>query len=80
MQEIPCYGYEDDFKAIIRSQGEMNKATENIEKWISENKVTPNTKKSHIVNIKGALKANLMGSPLEPVESQRDRGALYIKT
>ena len=54
----------------------MNKATEIIEKWLSENKITPNTKKSHIVNTKGALKANLMGSPLEPVESQRALGLI----
>ena len=79
MKKISCYGYADGFKAIIRSQGEMNKATENIEKWLSENKMTPNTKKFHIVNIKGALKANLMDSPLEPVESQRDLGLILYQ-
>ena len=50
----------------------MNRATKTIKKWLSENKMTPNTKKSQIVNIKGALKANLIGSTLEPVEAQRD--------
>ena len=54
----------------------MNKATEIIEKWLSENKMTPNTKKSHIVNIKGAVKANPMGSPLEPAECQRELGLI----
>ena len=36
MKVIPCYGYLDDFKAKIRSQGEINKARENIEKWLTE--------------------------------------------
>ena len=52
----------------------MNKATKDIEKWLSENKMTPNTKKFHIVNIKRRLKGNLIGSPPEPVELQRDLG------
>ena len=54
----------------------MNKATEDIEKWLSENKMTPNTKKSHIVNIKRKLNGNLLDSPLEPVELQRDLGLI----
>ena len=52
----------------------FNICNKNIEKWLSENEMTPNAKKSHLVNIEGALKANLMGSPLEPVGSQRDLG------
>ena len=34
--------------------------------------MTANIKKSHILNIKGALKTNLMGNPLEPLKSQLD--------
>ena len=63
MKVSSCYGYLDDLKAKIRSQGEINKARENIEKWLTENKMTPTTKEPHIVNLKGALKASLMGSP-----------------
>ena len=38
--------------------------------------MTANIKKSQILNIKVALKTNLMGSPLEPVKSQLDLGLI----
>ena len=69
MEEVESYGYADDFKAIARNQNDMNKATEAIQKWLETNKMKLNTKKSHILNIKGSIKAKIGETDLESVST-----------
>ena len=54
---IDSYGYADDFEASTLSQNNLNQATENIDKWLEENKMKPNTKNLHVLNIEGDLNA-----------------------
>ena len=42
MQEVERYGYADFSKSKPRNKGDMNKATENIQKWLETNKMKLN--------------------------------------
>ena len=60
------FGYADDFKVITRNESDMNSSTKGIESWLSENKMLPNLKKSHVLNIKGITRAAIHDTPLTP--------------
>ena len=60
---IDSFGYADDFKIVARNQSDMNSPTKGIESWLSENKMLPNLKKSHVLNIKGIFRADILDTP-----------------
>ena len=74
LQDIPCLGYADDFKAVNSSQNELNFLTAELGKWLTENQIKPNIKKTHLLNIKGELSARLLDNCIEPCKYQRDLG------
>ena len=74
MNDTDSFGYADDFKAILLNQTSLDSATLKIEKWLHENKMQPNIKKSTLLGIKGDLKASLLNKNLSSVNSQRDLG------
>ena len=76
MNDTDSFGYADDFKAILLNQTSLDTATLKIEKWLHENKMQPNIKKSTLLGIKGDLKASLLNKNLSSVNSQRDLGLI----
>ena len=76
MQKAESYCYADDFKARERNQNDMNKVTETIPKWLKTNKMKPNTKKTHTINIKVSITATIGEKDLESVKSQSDLGLI----
>ena len=76
MNDTDSFGYADDFKAILLNQTSLDTATLKVEKWLHENKMQPNIKKSTLLGIKGDLKASLLNKNLSSVNSQRDLGLI----
>lgn len=75
-QKAHSFGYADDFKVIVRNQQEMDETTERVGNWLISNEMRPNTKKSHVLNIKGQINAKLLGESLTETKSQRDLGLI----
>ena len=76
MNDTDSFGYADDFKAMLLNQTSLDTATLKIEKWLHENKMQPNVKKSRLLGIKGDFKASLLKKNLSSVNSQRDLGLI----
>ena len=76
MKDTDSFGYADDFKAILLNQTSLDTATLKTEKWLHENKMQPNIKKSTLLGIKGDLKASLLNKNLSSVNSQRGLGLI----
>ena len=62
------FSYADDFKVVTRNQSDMNFSTKGIESWLSstkgiENKMLPNLKKSHVLNIRAITRAAIYDTP-----------------
>ena len=76
LQDIPSFGYADDFKPVNSSQNELNILTVELGKWLTESQIKPNIKKTHLLNIKGELSARLLDNCIEPCKYQRDLGLI----
>ena len=56
------YGYADNLNGTILGKIDINQANENIEKWLDDNKMKPNTGKFHVLNIKSDLNSKLVNT------------------
>ena len=71
LQDIQSFGYADDFEAFVSSQNEQKFVTAEMGKWIHENQMKPNIKKTHSLKIKSKLSAGLLDKSIERCKKQR---------
>ena len=76
LQDIPSFGYADDFKAVVSSQVKLNFVSAENGKWPNGNPLKPNIKKTHLLNNESELSARLLVNCIGPCKEQRDLGLI----
>ena len=76
LQDILSFGYADEFGTVVSNQKELIIVTTEMVKWLNENQIKPNIKKTHSLNIKSELSASVLDNCIEPCKEQIDLGLI----